>query len=313
MDMKNVKNIIICGCGNIGLRHAQGLAKSKYKINLFLIDKSQKKINFLIKNLNKNKNLKVVYQSKKIEKINKRINLLILSTDALKRYELLKRILIFNQVEYIILEKFVFLKKKHFKNILSLNKKIWVNTPNRLYKSYRKLKKQLKNKNINMEVSGNRWNMASNIIHYLDLFHFFNNFKKIKSQEIALDKKIFDSKRKGYKEISGSIKLYTERNNLILFKDSRNIKHNGVRVKIFNKHQNYLIDEKMGLCINGHKKTNFKIPFQSNLTNKYVDKIFSTGRCDLPKLKISSYLHIIIINILNNFTLYKNKNFFPVS
>ena len=99
------------------------MAKSKYKINLFLIDKSQKKINFLIRNLNNNKNLKVVYQSKKIEKINKRINLLILSTDSLKRYELLKKILIFNRVEYIILEKFAFLKKKHFKDILSLNKK----------------------------------------------------------------------------------------------------------------------------------------------------------------------------------------------
>lgn len=311
--MKKIKNIIICGCGNIGLRHAQGLAKSKYKINLFLIDKSQKKINFLIRNLNNNKNLKIVYQSKKIEKINKRINLLILSTDSLKRYELLKKILIFNRVEYIILEKFAFLKKKHFKDILSLNKKIWVNTPNRVYESYKKLKKQLKNKKINMEVTGNRWNMASNIIHYLDLFHFLNNFKRIKSQEIALDKKIFDSKRKGYKEISGRIKLYTETNNLILFEDSTNIKHNGVRIKIFNKYQNYLIDEKTKSCINGHRKTNFKIPFQSNLTNKYVNKIFSTGRCDLPKLKISSYLHIVIINILNNFTLYKNKNFFPVS
>ena len=95
-----------------------------------------------------------------------------------------------------------------------------------------------------MEVTGNRWNMASNIIHYLDLFHFLNNFKRIKSQEIALDKKIFDSKRKGYKEISGRIKLYTETNNLILFEDSTNIKHNGVRIKIFNKYQNYLIDEK---------------------------------------------------------------------
>ncbi len=123
MDLKKTKNIIICGCGNIGLRHAQGLSKLKYKIDLFLIDKSKKKINFFKKNIGINKKINVVYQSNNIEKINRKIDLLIMSTDSAQRYQTLRKILRFNNIKYIILEKFVFLKEDHFKKILALKKK----------------------------------------------------------------------------------------------------------------------------------------------------------------------------------------------
>ena len=307
------KNVMIVGCGNIGLRHAQGLSKSKFKINLYLVDKLQKNINFFIKSLKPEKNLNIVSQSREIKKIRKKINLLILSTDSKKRYDLLKKNLKLNSIENIILEKFVFLKKDNFKDILILKKKIWVNTPMRTYKSYKNLKKKLFNKNINMEVFGYKWNMASNIIHYFDLFQYLSGFKKIVSEKVNINKKILNSKRAGYKEIAGKIKFFTNNKNFISFKDLKSKKTNGVKVRIFNKKQNFLIDERAQTCIyNNKKRKAFEIPFQSNMTNYIADKIFLKKTCDLTTLKQSSYLHIMIINILKKYTHYK-KNNFPVS
>ncbi len=158
-----------------------------------------------------------------------------------------------------------------------------------------------------MEITGYKWNMASNMIHYLDLFKYLNNFKKIVSSEVSLNKKIFNSKHHGYKEIRGNINLFTERKNIISFNDTKKKEINGVKIKVFNKEKKFIINENKQLIFYKGKKTKFIIPFQSNLTNKYAYQIFSRGRCDLPSLQESSYLHIIIIKILNKFTIYRNK------
>ena len=307
------KNVIICGCGNMGLRHAQGLSKSRYKINLILIDKSKKKINSLKKKLNFNNTFKVCQEFNTVKKIKKKIDLLILSTDSKSRYLLLKKILKLNNVSFIILEKFVFLQEKHFKEILKLKKKIWVNTPMRIYESYQNLKRKINDKKINMEVKGSRWNMASNIIHYLDLFQFLTNSKKLYPNLINLDKKIYKSKREGYYEISGNLNFLNENKNFISFYDNR-IKDNKVKIRIFNHNQNYLIDEKKQICFEKNEKLKFKIPFQSNLTNKIADKIFNSRKCNLTPFNESSYLHILIISLLKKtFDSKIKKEIFPIT
>ena len=64
------------------------------------------------------------------------------------------------------------LKKKKIKS--------WVNCPFRTLRSYRDLKKKIGNNKFRMIVVGGNWGMASNFIHYLDLFSFFAKTYKIK-------------------------------------------------------------------------------------------------------------------------------------
>ena len=88
--------------------------------------------------------------------------------------------LIFSSVKQIIIEKLAFQNIRMFEKAILLFKKkkikCWINCPRREQKIYKLIKKENKNnKKLSIEVVGKRWNLASNSIHFFDLFYFLND------------------------------------------------------------------------------------------------------------------------------------------
>ena len=87
-------NILVVGSGNVGSRHIQGLVKNNKKKFIHIVETSYKsKINTIkrIKDINSNFHDYKFY--KNIPIINKKLNLIIISTKSGPRLTILKKIL----------------------------------------------------------------------------------------------------------------------------------------------------------------------------------------------------------------------------
>ena len=121
---------------------------------------------------------------------------------------LLKKILKFNKVNKVILEKFIFPKIVQYKKFAKFSENykdliLKVNTwGDYLYRNL-KLPKNIKNNNVKIFVP--EGTLLSNTIHYLDFC-----FRKIQKIEINLNlKRIINSKRNSYHEALGKISINT--------------------------------------------------------------------------------------------------------
>ena len=170
-----------------------------------------------------------------------------------------------------------------------------------------------------MKVHGGNWGMASNMLHYVDLFCFLTNSINFKFENNYLEKKIFKSKRKYYDEIKGVLKITYNKNELII-EDNNSKKEVTVSINTYN--YNYKIFELKNKVIIKNNKNNqlrekkFILPRQSEFGNSIIKKILQNKKSELIKLENSYKLQKKIISFLNlHFSkIYKKKiNKCPIS
>ena len=299
--MKN--NILIIGFGNIGQRHFQSFYNLNKKFNIFIIEKKFKKTANLIKNqykINKKINIHIFNNLNKLK--NHSFFLTILATNSDVRYFLFKKLINQFNSKHIILEKVLFKNldelEKCVKLIENYSEKIWINLPRREYPlmQYIYSKLDLKKK-IYIEFSGFRWGIASNMIHFLDLFKWMTKANKITFRD-KLDSKIYNAKRKGFYEVRGKIIFKDQNNNKLKIIDDINFKKNKFEIK--NKNQVFLIKDNILHIISKKKKSAILFPnnFQSNLTSKIYLSLLKNNFCKLPELKNSIDIHKVFYSIL---------------
>ena len=173
--------ILIIGVGNIGKRHLESLRKSSKIKEFYLVEKKKlENQNFERKFLNSK-----LYFYKNINHLEKKIkfDLVVISTNSDVRFKIFKFIVSNFKVKHFILEKFVFQNIKHYKYALNIIKnqklKVFINCPMRNWPLFKKIRDKDYKKNIKIKISGSKWGLASNAIHYIDLLIFFTNRKKI--------------------------------------------------------------------------------------------------------------------------------------
>ena len=311
--MSTFKSILIVGSGNIGSRHLQSLANLNNSFLIYVFDinpLSTQKSFSLYQSISKPSSPSVkILES--LDFLPNNIDLLILATDSFSRREVFESLLKITKIKFIIFEKFLFQYKNDYLYIeseLSKNNiKAWVNTPFRTMDSYRELKNSLSGETISsINVSGFNWGMASNIVHYLDLIYFLtteNGFFNLNFDFV--EKLFYESKRKNYLELFGTI--IGSINNIFFsiscFKGQILLP----KIQIITESRNILIDEqskRINIFQNITETINsnpFFIPFQSQLTSSYVEEIFRSGTCKLPKFEISTYIHLTFMESLINF------------
>lgn len=299
--MKN--NILIIGFGNIGQRHFQSFYNLNKNFNIFIIEKKFKKTLKIIKknyNYNKKINVNVNNDLKKL-KI-KSFFLTIIATNANVRYLILKNLLSECKSRHIILEKVVFKNYVEFKKSLqfteNLSQKIWVNLPRREHKIMQYIKSRLSlKKKIEIEFKGFKWGMASNMIHFLDLFKWLTKPSGINFNK-NLDNRIYKSKRHGFYEIRGEILFKDKKNNILKIIDNKKFPKN--KFEIRNNKNTFIIEENI-LHILKNKKTKTKVfsnNFQSKITYRIYNNLLKKAFCGLPELKNTKDIHHIFYSIL---------------
>lgn len=315
--MKSFRNnwkVAVIGAGEIGSRHLQSLGKFEEPLDLFVVDPSLKSIEIAQERLSQTqgKNVKSATFLKDISLLKQNLDLAIISTNSNIREAIITKIVNTLRLKYLILEKVVFQRNSDFKKISELLRKnsitTWVNCPRRSWKIYKELNKKLRNsQNLEIKVSGSNLGIASNLIHFIDLFNYFAPGGKIKIKTDMLDKKIIKSKRKGFLEFTGTIQaIFSKEKSLSVTSYSSG--DSPVMVNISSDLFNLLISERTGdvaLFERNRKwsmhQSKTKIPLQSELTHLIVREILNTGKSELTTYEESRHLHRPMLNAFITF------------
>ena len=94
-----------------------------------------------------------------------------------------------------------------------------------------------------------------------------------------------NSKREGYKEVNGIIKVFFENNSYLEL--VCNNKPYEIKMKISTKGIKFNWDLELGQLVLNEKKQNLKLPFQSNMSKGLVEKLIYSDHCDLTVLNES--------------------------
>ena len=306
-----MKRVSVIGIGNLGLRHLESLINSKMNLEIYALDPSLTAIKNAMDYISKihydEKLISVKFISEIVE-LPKDIDLVIVSTNSNIRLKVINNLLLKSKIKYLVLEKVLFQRLKDYEDCNSLlennNVKTYVNCPMRSYEIYTKIKSLIDDSaNIEMFVSGGDWSLGCNSIHYIDLFSFLNN-SSINTCDLDLDKEIIKSKRDGFIEFTGNIKVSYKESSLLL--TSEKDKSTEKVIKIYSKENLFILNENSGIFDHyiGDEKistNNFSIPYQSEITKLFVSELFNTDKCHLTTYRESMDMHIVFINELINF------------
>ena len=302
--MKN--KILLVGLGSIGFRHLEGILAVKKKLIVYIFDKNQSKY-FEISNFLKNKktNHTIIFV-KDIYEI-KNIDLLILATDSLNRLNILEKIIKNVKIKSILLEKVVFLDNKSFIKAIKLIElrkiNVWVNCIRREVFFYNKLKKKITKDLIKIHFTGYKWGLLSNLIHFIDLFFYFTNSKKI-NYFTKFESKKYITKRSNYFDIGGAVSIKDSKNNELILEDNKKYKKNLLKIELGNK--TYII--KNNLVYLEDKKTN-RLVMNDNLndekvsviTTRFINKLLKKNQINLTNLKVSFGYHKILFTFVKRY------------
>jgi hypothetical protein len=313
--------IMIVGAGNIGKWHIQSISTLKFLCKIFVIDNNEKNLLYSKKFFNKNSiNIKNVFFLKNIPQVDKTIDILIIATKSDNRANILSGVVKINTVKYLILEKIVSSNLKDLnkikKAIIHNNiKEAYINCPRRIYPAYQVLKSRIKNQKVNMMVNGCNWNSSSNLIHFLDLFLFFNNTNQVDLLSCNF-KKIFFLDN-GFLKYSGSYSFLSDKNNLIVNDTKSNHLHSKILITLKTKNFFYSALEYKGkVLINSDKdkfiKKTFITPKQSFLTKIIVENLIENKKIKLVTFFNSLAENMLIVKIFKLFLIRNNinKNFY---
>jgi len=314
------KSIAVIGAGQIGSRHLQALRGVKTPLDIVVIDQSENSLKVAKERYERmstsgGKHI-LHYQNQMPE--NFVFDIAIIATTSGPRATLAKELTKKNKIKYLILEKLLFTKKNDYATISKLLKtkkiKAWVNCPMRMIPFYAGLKKEFGGKKITYILYGNQSGMATDLIHHIDFVSFLTGSTDFKADTQLLDKKLKDSKRKGYLETTGSLSVFFENGSQLLVRCDNNGQSPKI-IEIFDANKRYLLFESGGktsvLKVPDWKlkEMRFNIPYQSQLTTILIKNLLSKGKCKLPTYKESAKLHLQILEPIRKYFKLNNYPF----
>ena len=304
--------IAIIGAGQIGSRHLQAISLIDRDVNIKVVDPSNEALNIAsqrYKEMETNAHIHSMDFINSLEKLENELDVVIVATNADVRRKVIEKLLERVSVKYFILEKVLFQKIEDYQAINNLLKakkcKAWVNFARRMWPFYQQLKRELIGEEIiEISIYGSNWGLGCNGIHFIDLLAFLTEETDIKIDTNKLENILIDSKRNGFKELKGTLKIHTGRGDTLVLND-RDEYDDNLKISILNGNIQYDIFESKGLVIkhisdNKPHEEKFSIPFQSEMTGQLVDQIFDTGESDLTPYDECMKYHIPMLDAFNN-------------
>ncbi|PKN02170.1 MAG: hypothetical protein CVU77_01745 [Elusimicrobia bacterium HGW-Elusimicrobia-1] len=309
-----MKHIVVIGAGQIGGRHLQGLSKLAMPAAISVLDPSGDSLRIAAERFKEAGNapqISGVSFHKNLSGLENEIDLAIIATNADVRAEITKELVTSKKVKNIVFEKVVFQKLSDFAEILDILErkgiKSWVNCPRRYYPFYRDFQKDPAADGPKViTVVGGNWGLACNSVHYMDLAAFLGGTAVCEVDASHLDKGFVESKRKGFKEVNGTLFVsFANGDKLILC--SQAWKASPPVIGIVGENVRFIIDESAGGGYYDRRGADSSqwhpVPckplLQSELTAVIARDILSAGRCHLSDLSDSAALHAPLLNALS--------------
>jgi hypothetical protein len=288
-------NLIIIGGGNLGYRYAQGILKINKKFKLTILDKSFSRLEFLENTLSKeNVSPFVTFEFVTYIKDKRNFDLAIISTNSDVRCKVFNEYNKKHNVKFWILEK-VLTPNINELSLFPNKNSIWVNTFLRTLDIFENIKNTLPKNDVEIYVAGGNWGLACNSIHYIDLISWIFNKMPIKINSDQLENEWFDSKRKGFYEVNGTLKVIypnnvqlnltcnTSADDLIIIFTCKSIRYE----------YNLITGE---LHSNGVSMRKVLIPYQSEMTPDVINQIIKTKKSCLTPISESITMHRLFLD-----------------
>jgi predicted dehydrogenase len=303
--------IIVSGAGQLGSRHLQGLAKAALPCEITVIDPSASSLSSAKERFEEasgpGSRKEIRYFTSLHESGLEEADLAIIATNADVRPAVVEELLSKIKIKCLLLEKVVFQSVTAFDQVLKTirEKKViaWVNCPRRVWPVYASLRSELNDiENLRMEVKGSDWGMACSSIHFIDLFAFLTGDPQIEVSGYDFDRKMKESKRAGFLEVTGEIELRNSKGTCIM----SSVEEEGIPLQVIieTSEKKTVIAEQKGECLIYNKKsdssesTKIQIPYQSTLTGDVAAAILTEGICGLSTLEESYLLHKAVLPVL---------------
>ncbi|OUW95790.1 MAG: hypothetical protein CBD97_02345 [Pelagibacteraceae bacterium TMED237] len=291
--------ILIIGLGKIGFYHFDSLFKSKNYFQIDCVEISENRINQINNYIKKSKGNEKVRIYKSLNMIDKYYDFLIHATNSDVRLITLQKILSISKIKYCILEKNLsgsLIELKKFKHIQKRFKKCWVNTFRHESTLWQKFKKKVSVKNIFLIEFRGIEGLACNAIHNIDLIASWKKKLPLSVEITNLQKWYKSKKRKGFVDFCGEIEVIFPDNLRLLIRGYEG--HQNLKCNIFEKKQKWTLLESAGMFFSKNEKITGTFEYQSVMTNKLINKIIKTGKCDLPELNWSIDCYTILLEAL---------------
>ena len=308
------KNYLVIGCGQIGTRHLQGILKLKHPKNVYGVDPSESSISIAHERcLEINSDQQVTFLSGLEALDQKYFDLAIVATSSYPRLQVIENLTDKVKVKAILLEKVLFPKMAEYQKALDrlerAHIKTWVNCSKRYMPIYQKIKSEHQTfGKMSLHINGGGIGMSCNVIHYIDLVHYFTGTSLCKASLLE-DASIFESKRQGYLEIEGTFVGEFEDGSHLMLTSKRNF--DPWMITLTTEKFQYLLQEFQKLAIQrsvgtaSWKKIEANYGQQSELTTYIVDAIVMTGNSELVTLKESFMDNKVMLECFESF-FFKN-------
>jgi len=302
-------NIVIIGAGQLGSRHLQSLAKMDISISIEVVDPNGEQLKIAKERFgqaSQNFNVQKVHYCNVLNDTRLDFDLCIIATTADIRGRVTKELLNTKKVKNIIFEKVLFQSLSDYDEIQELLMKnkvnAWVNCPRRMYPFYYEIKKYFKSEErISYHITGGDWGLASNAIHCIDNMAFYNGIYDYDVDISNLDQEIYSSKRKGFIELGGTLKI-TSSNKSELILHSKKYSNAPEVISILGETCHAIVLESLGKAFIARsnndwqwQEINFRVPYQSELTHLAATEILLKRHCSLTPFGDSAKLHKTLI------------------
>ena len=305
------KKIILIGCGNIGSRHLQALARIPFDIEVDICEPNKEAQKLAQSRLAEIQNVKGnhnYYWYESIDQITKSSDLSIIATTSVGRVDVIDKLLRSGCKRFLV-EKVVCQSKEEYDHLLSImrknNAKGWVNTNLRYFKTYQKIHEFFEHdKIIHLSViASNISALGTNAIHYMDLFSWLVNDYMIKLNGDFLLNELYSNKRGQHLvEFGGTLigSVKTGSTIVMTFIPDTNLP---TVVNIAGTDKHVIFDETNEKAINlmnGKLETlSYRYEHASSLTTEIVQDILEKDNCMLTSLDDSYHLHCELFRVFN--------------
>lgn len=324
--MRNVALAII-GTGQIGSRHLQSIARLDRNADVYLVDPFRESLNTAFDRYNqvsdesRDKFPKNIVLLEKIGDLPRNLDLVVIATTAQNRLQIIGSLMDHCTVKNLILEKIVFQRPEDFDTAESLFKKsgvkVWVNCPRRLWPGYIRIRELISRTRLtetSMIVTGAKWGLCCNSIHYLDLFGYMTGIFDPELQDDLLDLHLVPAKRPGTIEMSGAVCGFTKSGGAILIREYPDADM-PVHVVFENPDIRCTIDEQAGTIKISRSSDAWKpeempleMVLQSQLTHRCIAEILDTGKTKLPTFAESAVSHKLLLSLfMHHLSIIKNE------
>ena len=297
-------HFLVVGAGQLGSRHLQALALTEQDVSITVVDPSPASLDLARQRYEEqpaNDHVKYIRFVHDITAIDTPVDFCVIATNANYRLAALQNLLGKLTVKHLLLEKILFQSCEQLEQAAQLiarhNVNAWVNCPRRMFPAYRELQHLLEGeKSFALQVRGNHWGLACNAIHFIDLWAFLSGAHGYELDTVGLDAMIIDSKRAGYKELTGTLTGKSGNNTFSLSCNNTDgqaellieIKTDHFYVKINEIARSCVVMDKNGNTV---KTLAYEALPQSRLTHTVAEELLTTGRCQLTPFTQSAELH----------------------